>query len=825
MNEKLDIDVKTLKPFTKFIYTIGELPTSYLISMTYEEQLIWLCNYLTNTVIPTINNNAEAVKEVQDLVTQLQNYINNYFDNLDVQQEINNKLDSLVENGTLTTLIGNYINPLIEEQNNEIQTFKNTVNTEINNINAKVNAIEDIKPIPVSSVSDMTDTSQIYVNTTDGYWYYYNGSEWVQGAIYQSTGINNLSISHNLIKPKNISKDKLNKYNNLLELATEVYQNKAITGYNTTDGITLYDNIGTNVLIFDLSQLHNEIIFNIDKTKTTDNTYNLFYVLYDSANLETYYNRSYNNLLNDTKSYDTNTKQAFIHTLKETYNRLAITVNETFDIYYDNENEYNIKTGDDIFLQATNMLEKGTISKYYGFGGVSNNTPIYTNERKLNTIIFPLNEKNINYLKESYLYCINDNIGLNNRIILYTPNQSNKMYALSHMLQSSSYDSNTKRLYIGTYLGNNINLYDYIAIAYEHNENETSLYSLYVDDENLNYNLYKDNANAQIILPNKFKMVQNQKMCFYYQNCTRYANTDNFAIKNITNSNISNNRLSYFNKSATGNYNCTYQIKNNNQLNNVSNLYSKNFEIEVLDKNVGQGLTKKVLFIGDSLTQNGIYGQRILDLFNDDVMNVEFIGTRGTGNNKNEGRSGWSTSTYANEQSDEYFTNPFYNPSTQHFDFTYYMTQNNFTNVDYVFINLGTNDRGHNQNDIINNLTLMINSIKNYDNNIKIGLWLPPTRGITSDVDVSILNELFDTLQINKLFIDTYLSSNDVYLIPVYTNVNPYDDYTIEKIDISDNNTYYVDYSSNKVHPKETGYYHIGDVLYAWIKYFASLNN
>ena len=91
MNENLDIDVKTLKPFTRFIYTIGELPSSYLMSMTYEEQLIWLCNYLTTTVIPTINNNAEAVREVQNLVLELQTYINNYFDNLDVQEEINNR--------------------------------------------------------------------------------------------------------------------------------------------------------------------------------------------------------------------------------------------------------------------------------------------------------------------------------------------------------------------------------------------------------------------------------------------------------------------------------------------------------------------------------------------------------------------------------------------------------------------------------------------------------------------------------------------------------------------------------------------------------------
>ena len=50
MNNEELIDVKTLRPFRRFIYTIGALPSSYLISMTYEEQLIWFCNYLEKTV-------------------------------------------------------------------------------------------------------------------------------------------------------------------------------------------------------------------------------------------------------------------------------------------------------------------------------------------------------------------------------------------------------------------------------------------------------------------------------------------------------------------------------------------------------------------------------------------------------------------------------------------------------------------------------------------------------------------------------------------------------------------------------------------------------
>ena len=49
-------------------------------------------------------------------------------------------------------------------------------------------------PLVASSMSDMTDTSRIYVLTTDGHWYYYNGTNWADGGIYQATGIGNGTV-------------------------------------------------------------------------------------------------------------------------------------------------------------------------------------------------------------------------------------------------------------------------------------------------------------------------------------------------------------------------------------------------------------------------------------------------------------------------------------------------------------------------------------------------------------------------------------------------------------------------------------------------------
>jgi len=95
-------------PFKHFCMSIGAIPTSYLDSLDYYETLLWLIKYLEETIIPTVNNNGEAVSELQTLYTQLKDFVENYFANLDVQEEINNKLDELVEDGTFENILLNY---------------------------------------------------------------------------------------------------------------------------------------------------------------------------------------------------------------------------------------------------------------------------------------------------------------------------------------------------------------------------------------------------------------------------------------------------------------------------------------------------------------------------------------------------------------------------------------------------------------------------------------------------------------------------------------------------------------------------------------------
>lgn len=105
-----NVEKLPIRPFTKFCMSIGMVPTSYLSGLTIEEQILWFCSYLEKNVIPAINNNAEAVEELQRLYIELKDYVDNYFDNLDVQEEINNKLDEMAESGELAEIIAQYLN-------------------------------------------------------------------------------------------------------------------------------------------------------------------------------------------------------------------------------------------------------------------------------------------------------------------------------------------------------------------------------------------------------------------------------------------------------------------------------------------------------------------------------------------------------------------------------------------------------------------------------------------------------------------------------------------------------------------------------------------
>ena len=66
-----------------------------------------------NELIANVNkfekDTKDTVDEYIDKFVELHDYVHDYFDNLDVQEEINNKLDQMAEDGQLTDIIAQYL--------------------------------------------------------------------------------------------------------------------------------------------------------------------------------------------------------------------------------------------------------------------------------------------------------------------------------------------------------------------------------------------------------------------------------------------------------------------------------------------------------------------------------------------------------------------------------------------------------------------------------------------------------------------------------------------------------------------------------------------
>ncbi len=212
-------EYKNLTPFKTWL--LLQINTWGMTNFPYvESDFDELTNYgmmqqLMGALNDVIDNENEVEQDMTNLFnafTELQSYVNDYFDNLDVQDEINAKLDEMAQDGSLTQLIKQYVDPIYEE-------FESEINTKVSNIENMVTASVSGMPIPVSSTSAMTDTTKLYLNTTDGYWYYYNGSEWTQGGIYQATEIGDGQID--LLNLDELIQENFNtEYSQLLDLGT-----------------------------------------------------------------------------------------------------------------------------------------------------------------------------------------------------------------------------------------------------------------------------------------------------------------------------------------------------------------------------------------------------------------------------------------------------------------------------------------------------------------------------------------------------------------------------------------------------------------------------
>lgn len=104
---KLDIKFKRLTPFKRCVLQNFPFIEEDFDALTNYSLLCKIVEYL-NKVIASQNEVEGVTEEIVAAFNNLYDYVKNYFNNLDVQDEINNKLDQMAEDGTLDAIINNY---------------------------------------------------------------------------------------------------------------------------------------------------------------------------------------------------------------------------------------------------------------------------------------------------------------------------------------------------------------------------------------------------------------------------------------------------------------------------------------------------------------------------------------------------------------------------------------------------------------------------------------------------------------------------------------------------------------------------------------------
>lgn len=337
--------------------------------------------------------------------------------------------------------------------------------------------------------------------------------------------------------------------------------------------------------------------------------------------------------------------------------------------------------------------------------------------------------------------------------------------------------------------------------------------------------------NSEFVIPSAFYGVVNHEMNIYYQNICKNVSIDSVCgfdtasvsgveryrdrlIWKPTAKSIENGKISFYK--------------------NDWNHETKNVTVPFISAPSDTGSTEiKVLVIGDSKIAYGEVVRYLSSLFDSDNHTLTLLGSRFDNNDtgdvkyKHEGRSGWSSYHYTYAQSYNDVANAFYNANYTDpsygtkFDFSNYMSNQGYDNVDYVFINLGTNDYAQGLSDVEWQTDAMIKSIHAFNSSIKIVIGL--NEGVyRRALQHTALNEWIYTLNAAKIAkYDEKLSN--VYVLPIYPSIDLYNDYPMSSVALSEGDSVDGDnktrtFVSDPIHQNKAGFYKYAMCMYAIIK-------
>ncbi len=268
-------------------------------------------------------------------------------------------------------------------------------------------------------------------------------------------------------------------------------------------------------------------------------------------------------------------------------------------------------------------------------------------------------------------------------------------------------------------------------------------------------------------------------------------------------------------------------------------LASKTSQLIISKRKAAEGKSVKVLCVGDSTTAGGQY-VRIINTDYQSLANpsITFLGTKGTAPNFHEGRGGWKFSQYAGDggATAKDAGNPFWNATTQQLDFKKYLAGNGYTLSanDLITVHLGINDVFNDVSpsklaSIKADFDKMVAAFRAVIPGINIGLCLTIPPAISQDAfaksyaNGQTLNGYMENYKQLVEFLLTHydtpqMKASRLYCIGFNHCIDRTYNFNKSTRVANARNNELVETWVNGVHPDDTGYYQMGDALYAFIK-------
>lgn len=249
---------------------------------------------------------------------------------------------------------------------------------------------------------------------------------------------------------------------------------------------------------------------------------------------------------------------------------------------------------------------------------------------------------------------------------------------------------------------------------------------------------------------------------------------------------------------------------------NENSVFDVAVSIKAVQSNSKSGNSTNIMVIGDSFTDMGVYLQFLNSKANAVNYTLNFLGTLGT-TIHHEGRSGWSTYEFAHVLNYNNYSNAFYNPETQQFDFGYYLSQSGVTTPEVIVIELGVNDTWnwmHNTT-TLENLQLIVGSIHSVDPTIKIVLIGTAVLYAGEDASLFSLARRKRQIEINNSIIDGFAETENVIVQIMSVNFDPVYSFALTNVSPVEGSTESVTKANDTTHPANAGWNAIADMLLA----------